>query len=1199
MSQAFRCAALFLLTFPLLFAQSITTGDISGTVTDSTGAVIPNASVTLKNLDNGSQQTGTTNQQGSYRFALLKPGNYTIAASATGLQSEIQKLVVQVGQASTVNLIAKVQAMQQIVEVNTTAALINSDNADLSTSFSTKQMLQLPAPGGDITTVAFTVPGVAVSLGGGYGNFSSHGLPGTSNLFTINGNDYNDPYLNLNNSGASNLLLGQDEISEASVVNNAYSVQYGRQAGAQVNYVTKGGTNQFHADLLFNFNNHLMNANDFFNNSSGTPRPYAVSRQWGADLGGPILKDKLFFYADSEGLYYSLPSSGIVSIPTQAIPAYTLSQISPSQTALYNQMFKIWNSAPGAAGAQPVQNGSSGLDDSSNRLGCGSFASTNTPAPGGGIFGTNVSCAAAYRTNGLNTNKEWLQTDRIDWKINDKQSIFFRFKTDHGFQPTFTDLLTPTLNAQSIQPQYEGQINHTYVISPTTVNNFILSFLWYSAKFGPANPTGAQSLLPVGIQVNDGGPSGAFEGGTGTGSFYVLGGFYENFFQYPQGRDAGQGQLVDDISFVKGNHTLKFGGNFRKNRVTDFSFQSGTVGLYTFSSLSDFAAGMTDSATGSNYSQKFSPLLDAHIRFYNLGLYAQDEWAVKSNLKITYGVRFDRSGNPLCLDNCYSNLTDQFSRGDFSKGIDIPYNSSINTGLSHAYYSVDSVVADPRVGVVWSPSGANSTVIRGGFGLFSDLAPGTLVSSVFNNPPFPYTATIYDAPVNTAAADPASAAAIAQNQYNAFKSGFFAGNTFNQLNTTLGGTFSPFNYFSIPHHFATPRYAEWSFEIQQPIGTKNAFIATYSGNHGYNLLIQNGFVNAYAQASYGPFTGLPSAAPDPRFNQVTELTNQGYSNYDGLTAQFRRSFSYGFQGQISYTWSHALDTISNGGAGLPFSFCAGCGYTQLSSPSVRNNYASADYDIRHNLLADFIWDTPWKPGNSIVRNVLGNWTVSGKFFVRSGTPFSVYDSLLAGAVSPTISLGTNTNLLASTVGPVNTNCGVSAVNTPCFHRRQLRPGGNGNQLRQSRPQRLPRPRLFRYRRVALQKLQHHRAPPLPIRRERLQPDEPSAFPESQRGCIGQPRAHHFYRHPADQRLWLFPGLRRLRPRPRRHRPLPILNREVGKGGHHHGPLFVNPRTVLPAKTSLPVPFSESPRPASSEIGTNPAIGDANKVIRIW
>ncbi len=229
--------------------------------------------------------------------------------------------------------------------------------------------------------------------------------------------------------------------------------------------------------------------------------------------------------------------------------------------------------------------------------------------------------------------------------------------------------------------------------------------------------------------------------------------------------------------------------------------------------------------------------------------------------------------------------------------------------------------------------------------------------------------------------------------------------------------------------------------FEQPIGSKNVFVATYSGNHGYNLLIENGWPNAYVQSSYTPgFVGLPTAAPDPRFNQVTELTNGGYSNYDAATLQFRRSFAYGFQGQISYTWSHALDTISNNGTGEPYSFCSGCSMTVLSTPSIRNNYASSDYDIRHNLLADFIWDMPWKPHNRLFYNVLGNWTLASKFFARTGTPFSVYDQLLAGALSPTIN-GTSATgggvLLASALGSVNTNCGRGAVNTACFTSSQF------------------------------------------------------------------------------------------------------------------------------------------------------------------
>jgi outer membrane receptor protein involved in Fe transport len=989
---------------------------------------VAGATVTLKNLDTGETQTSTTNEQGSFKFSLLKPGNYTVQAASTGLSTDVTRVLVELGQAPNVQLTAKVQSTRSVVEVTSNAGALQTENANLSETFSTKQILELPAPGGDLTTIAFTVPGVVMSTGMGYGNFSSHGLPAISNLFTINGDDYNDSYLNLNNSGASNLLLGQNEISEASVTQNGYSVQYGREAGAQANYVTKGGTNALHGDLLFNFNSDIMNANDFFNNAAGTPRPYSVSRQWGADIGGPILKNKLFFYSDSEGLYYTLPATNVVNIPSPQLETYILGNISAAQAPLYQKAFSVYNSAKGAV---PVTNGSGQLQDGNNQLGCGDF--TGTAAPGGGTFGMDTPCMYAFRSNGLNTNKEWLETHRVDWKINDKQSIFFRFKGDHGFQPTGTNQLDPTLNLQSIQPQYEGQINHTYVISPTAVNNIIASVLWYSAIFGPASTSAAQSVFPTDFQFSTGN-SGGDNGATG---LYNMGVAWNAF---PQGRDVGQFQLIDDFTKVHGSHTWKFGVNFRKNRITDFSYESGSIGSYFFNSLTDFANGVTNADTGSEYQQKFSPLLDAHVRLYNIGIYAQDEWNIKPNLKLTLGIRLDRTANPTCTDNCFSLLTSEFDQSSFQKGVDIPYNSSIRTGLSHAYYNVDSIVPDPRMGIVWSPRGGNSTVIRGGIGLFSDLFPAFLVSNVFNNAPFPYNANIFSGPVNLAS-DPASAAAAAQAQYNAFKTGFSNGQTFTQLNNAIPGGFSPPNYFSIPQKFQTPEYLEWSFEIEQPLGQKNVLVATYSGNHGYNLLSNSGFPNAFVDTTNFPngFGNLPLTAPDPRFGAVTQINNAGYSNYDGLTVQFRRSLGYGFQGQVSYTWSHALDTLSNGGAGLPYSFCSGCSFGSLVNPNLALNYGNSDYDIRHNLVADFVWDTPWKFSNKIIGNVLGNWTVSGKFFIRSGTPFSVYDGPLAGLVSAT-NLSATLLANAASTGLPHT-CGVSAVNTACMSASQFTPSG--------------------------------------------------------------------------------------------------------------------------------------------------------------
>ena len=385
------CAVLFVIAHPAAFAQTATTGDVAGVVKDATDAVIAGATVTLKSLDRGEARTATTNEVGAYRFTFLRPGHYTVAAESTGLKTSVVAINVQVGQVANIDLTAAIQATQQVVEVTSAASALETDNANLATTFSATQVQELPMPGGDLSTVAFTVPGIVVSTGAGYGNFTSHGLPGTSNLFIINGNDYNDAYLNLNNSGASNLLLGANEIQEASVIQNAYSVQYGPQAGAQVNYVTKAGTNSFHGNLLWNWNGDSLNANDFFNNASGVGRPRAVSNQYAASFGGHVIKNKLFFFADTEGIRYLLPSSGVVTVPSPQLQSYILGNLSSAQLPLYQSAFNYWNSAPGNAAKIPVTNGAGLLQDGTGNLGCGQLASSNIAAPGGGIFGQTVS----------------------------------------------------------------------------------------------------------------------------------------------------------------------------------------------------------------------------------------------------------------------------------------------------------------------------------------------------------------------------------------------------------------------------------------------------------------------------------------------------------------------------------------------------------------------------------------------------------------------------------------------------------------------------------------------------------------------------------------------------------------------------------------------------------------------------------------
>ena len=319
---------------PSMMAQSLVTGDITGTVTDPSGAVVSGATVSLKSDANGSMRTATTGSNGTYRFSLLSPGSYTVSVSASGFSKAETQTSVNIGQATVADVKMALGSNSQTVEVTSAAPLVNTDNADLSTSFDQNMISNQPNGGNDITYVAQTAPGINMNTGGGYGNFQTSGLPATSNVFTVNGENDMDPYLNLNNSGATNLTLGRNDIAEATVTTNAYGGQFGQQAGAQVSYVTKSGTNQFHGNAEYWWTGRAMDANDWFNNLNSTPRPFANNNEWADSLGGPIKKDKLFFFADNEGIRYIVPSTQQVISPSPAICSGNAGQFGNRESCL-------------------------------------------------------------------------------------------------------------------------------------------------------------------------------------------------------------------------------------------------------------------------------------------------------------------------------------------------------------------------------------------------------------------------------------------------------------------------------------------------------------------------------------------------------------------------------------------------------------------------------------------------------------------------------------------------------------------------------------------------------------------------------------------------------------------------------------------------------------------------------------------------
>ena len=937
-----------LMMAPSLMAQSLVSGDLTGTVTDPSGAVVSGAAVTLKNDATGQTRNTTTNGSGAYRFSLLQPGNYTVTASATGFSKAQSTTSIAVGQATIADLKMAVGNNTQTVEVTTTAPLVQADNADLSTNFNQTQIANQPNGGNDITYIAQTAPGVSMNTGMGYGNFQTSGLPATSNLFTVNGENDMDPYLNLNNSGATNLTLGKNDVQEATVVTNAYSGQYGQQAGAQVSYVTKSGTNQFHGNAEYWWTGRAMDANDYFNNLNGVDRPFANNNEWAASLGGPIKKDKLFFFADTEGIRYIVPSSQTVFSPTPGFADAVLGNIaatSPASLPLYSKMFNLYESAPGYNRLSPIAGGGTGCIDFTGYAG---------------------NCFGQYGATPALPGTEYIISGRIDYNLSDRDHLFWRVRMDHGTQATFADPINSAFNAASFQPAYDGQGQWTHTFGSNATNQFIYAGSYYRAIF--TQSPDANTVFPTQVLMS---PLG----------YTDLGG---DLAAFPQGRNVTQYQFVDDFSWTKGAHSLKFGANFRRYDITDYTFGTFNNPLSVITSVTDFYNGIAG-----EFVQNFPNRQTEPVALWGLGLYAQDEWRVNKSLKITLALRGEHNSNPNCNLNCASYLGSPFLGTSVSG--DTPYNQMILANQAGVFRGTDTVNLAPRFGFAWSPGGSDKTVIRGGFGIFYDTFPSIFADNSMTNIPNLIPETLFG--VNWAdQTTPTGAWQTASSSAAAIRSGFASGASFNSLSTQVPGFSAP-NINSFIGTFKTPRYQEYSLGIEQQLDDKSSMTLGYVGNHGLDIPITN-YPNAFSATPAGlPIGGLSATPFSNNFASVAEVYSGAVSNYNGLTASYQRRMTYGFTVQASYTWSHSIDEVSNDGSpSTPYNTLTSISY-QLNPLCLKcSNYGNSDYDIRNSFNASYVWQTPWKFGNKFVNGAFGGWTLSQNFFARSGLPLTVLDS---------------------------------------------------------------------------------------------------------------------------------------------------------------------------------------------------------------
>lgn len=999
-------ALLFVLSFLAvrLPAQTTTTGDVAGLVNDPSGAVVPDAKVTLKDETKGTVRETKTSKDGSYRFSLLSPGPYTLTVTAAGFQAFTREVQVVVAQISAADVTLSLGAATQTVTVTEQAPLIQTENGDSGRSLSQQQVANVPNPGNDLSAIAQLAPGVVVNSQGGYGNVEAFGLPATSNLFTMNGMDDNDPFLNLNNSGATNLLLGQNEVQEADVVTNAYSGSFGSFSGVQVNYITKSGGNQFHGNANYYWNGRALNANSWFNNDNGESRPFSNANQWSASLGGPIKKDKVFFFVNTEGLRVLIPVPSTIPVPTQAFEGTVVENLQKlgdtasvpfycqnlSLTAQDGTAITCPAGVPGAgAGIFNLFNGIKNYSQGVNTLPNGGCDNVGPGVGFGGDifsnFGSTIPCANSLLTTPVNFAPEWQIAGRFDWNVGDNDRLYVRMQYDHGVQPTYTDPLNSLFNAQSDQPEYQGQLNETHTFGPTLTNQFLLAATWYSAIFESPNQQAFLNAFPGNLIVND-------------GALPYIGGINEAF---PQGRNVTQFQIDDDISKSLGNHTLHFGVKLHRNYVSDHDNGINTVPLEVPLSLADFVNGGDPNAPGTIGDlivQNFPLSQNIPVRLYEVGGYVQDDWKIKPNLTISPALRVEHASNPLCVTLCFGQFAVPFS--DITGDQTAPYNEELQINRRNALLGYQNIQWEPRIGFAWQPFSNSESiwkkdfVVRGGAGIFYDIFPGQIADNMATNPPLVNPFTI----LSTGIGGPCAGYLSPQQTpgSNLFDCATAANAAFNQTFYTGGNatTYPPSVTFT-PPKIEAPQYQKWSLEIQKGFGRNDSIDIGYYGNHGIHEPIVNTAVNAY-----GLVSELPATAPTSQYSVLTEVMSAGVSNYNGLVASYQHRFSgWGGGGvfQFNYTYGHAFDEVSNGGFN-PFSDnSAGDSATSVSHPQnpydLRNMYGPADYDVRHSLNANYVWDIPIRKalGGRGWSALVDGWQVSGAVFYRTGFPFTVID----------------------------------------------------------------------------------------------------------------------------------------------------------------------------------------------------------------
>jgi hypothetical protein len=927
----------------LVLAQ-VSTGTISGVVQDDTGAVIPNAAVTVRNADTGISRTLSTDAAGRYQAPNLNPGNYEVEGQVTGFQTEIRRgIVITVGRNAVVNLALRVGAVTETVEVTGEAPLIETRTSTLGALVNQQTIASMPLNGRSWDQLALLQTGITPYSGGtgkSFGDsqgqkFSVAGSRSYSNSFLLDGTDING-HGNSTPGGASGTNLGVDAIREFQVITNAFAAEHGRATGAVVSAITKSGTNQFHGSVFEFFRNDNLDAAEygFFDDPELDikARPPFVQNQFGGTIGGPIKRDRTFFLAAFEALRRRrgepnvpiVPSAdgknGILGRNDDGTPRTTVA-VSPSMRPFLD--------------LYPTSNDPKTVSQYNNGL---------------GLF---------IHAPSVSTNQNYV-LGRIDHQINESHSIFGRYAFDQDTvsNPAGTYGIPGFTTEQSSRKQYvTAQVNS--ILSPTVLNHFTIAFN-RTGQFEDELPTDELGPeysfiagLPMGLittseQIATASGRGLANLGTDN-TFPRL--YYYNLFEYG-----------DAVSVIRGSHTMKFGGNLK--RMRDNSALNTTLrGRYNFSNFSNFLQGRSNRFDFVLPADSPAvPLSVGHayrgLRQWFIAGYAQDDWQVSSRLTLNLGLRYETVTNPKEANNLAARLV-HVTDPQYTVEPEID-----------SYFDIAKKTFQPRFGFAWQLNDAATTVIRGGAGIFHDQPlPHLYSTQVEKYPPY-YNLVAATSNSNNIAISPDNVSR-------------------GTLDVRINGV-APAIKMGTKYH--------WNVTVQQQIGEANVVEIGYVGSKAHNLPKFNELNTptpvtlADGQTCFGgTFSGVRSVCPEAStarknlaFSELRTIEYVGQALYNGMQFKFTRRMTAGGQIQVLYTWSRAMDNASTTASGdllrEPQS--------SLDPTDPNRDYGRASFDAVNNFGVNYTYPLPYR-GTGVMGAVLGGWEIAGITSIVSGSPFTI------------------------------------------------------------------------------------------------------------------------------------------------------------------------------------------------------------------